>query len=385
MPENMGFPTLPPAQKQPLYEKLLGALLGQGPNSELLTQEQQKALRQQQLMALSASLLQAGGPSPVRTSLGQAIGQGLMSAQQAGQQGTNDALQAMLVKSQIEKSSQQQNRNHVIGNALVDDTGKVVYQGSALDNTFGRVNPGDYTPESLAKFSQSGDWKDLERVWAPPNPTVVQMGGAPNLVQGDRNTGGVSRVTPLSTLPNEITALTQKASAESEAKARGTIIGETEGGIEKKGMAAQNVSDILDVADPLIDLSTGSSAGAAADKIAAMFGKSLDGAQAAAQLQILQAALMFAQPRMEGPQGVLDVQLYEKAAGQIGDPTVPAGTKKAAVKTIRALQSKYKVQAGKVGGAPSGVLTFATEAEAEAAGLKPGTRVIIGGVPGTWQ
>lgn len=32
-----------------------------------------------------------------------------------------------------------------------------------------------------------------------------------------------------------------------------------------------------------------------------------------------------------------------------------------------------------------GARTFATEAEAEAAGLKPGTRVIIGGVSGTWQ
>lgn len=32
-----------------------------------------------------------------------------------------------------------------------------------------------------------------------------------------------------------------------------------------------------------------------------------------------------------------------------------------------------------------GVPTFATEAEAEAAGIAPGTRVIIGGVPGTWQ
>lgn len=37
--------------------------------------------------------------------------------------------------------------------------------------------------------------------------------------------------------------------------------------------------------------------------------------------------------------------------------------------------------------APTGAApqTFATEAEAEAAGIKPGTRVIIGGVPGTWQ
>jgi hypothetical protein len=35
--------------------------------------------------------------------------------------------------------------------------------------------------------------------------------------------------------------------------------------------------------------------------------------------------------------------------------------------------------------APGGVAQFATEAEAEAAGIKPGTRVVIGGVPGTWQ
>jgi hypothetical protein len=34
---------------------------------------------------------------------------------------------------------------------------------------------------------------------------------------------------------------------------------------------------------------------------------------------------------------------------------------------------------------PTGPLEFATEAEAEAAGIPPGTRVVIGGVPGTWQ
>lgn len=33
----------------------------------------------------------------------------------------------------------------------------------------------------------------------------------------------------------------------------------------------------------------------------------------------------------------------------------------------------------------STVPSFATEAEAQAAGIKPGTKVIIGGVPGTWQ
>lgn len=41
--------------------------------------------------------------------------------------------------------------------------------------------------------------------------------------------------------------------------------------------------------------------------------------------------------------------------------------------------------AGGAGAPAGGAQTFATEAEAEKAGLAPGTRVIIGGKPGTWQ
>jgi hypothetical protein len=309
------------------------------------------------MQALAAQLLMGSGYSPQRTSFGQQIGAGLQAGAAAKSDAIQNAQKNEFMRAQLQSMlarQQEQSRTHVVGNALVDDTGKVIYQSEGLDNTYGRINPGDYDPSSLSKFQQTGNYADLKRIWAPPNPTVVQMGGAPNLVQGDRNTGGVSRITPLSTLPNEIDAATRKAAAEAEAKATGTIIGETKGGIDKKAMAAQNVNDILDVADPLIDLSTGSSVGAAADKIAATFGKSLSGAEAASQLQILQSALMFAQPRMEGPQGVLDVQLYEKAAGQIGDPTVPAGIKKAAIRTIRALQSKYKDQAKRVGSQADG-------------------------------
>jgi len=56
-------------------------------------------------------------------------------------------------------------------------------------------------------------------------------------------------------------------------------------------------------------------------------------------------------PRMEGPQSDADVKLYRDAAGQIGDPTVPASIKKAAVGTIRQLQEKYKERADSLNGA----------------------------------
>lgn len=187
---------------------------------------------------------------------------------------------------------------------------------------------------------QQKQFLSLQR--SPVVPQVVNLNGVPTLV--DRT--GATAPNPLSTQQSEIDAAVKKALAESQAKATGTIQGEVAGGIEKKGMAAKGVNDILDLADPLIDAATGSLIGAGRDKLAAAFGAAPEGAQATAQLQILQASLMMAQPRMEGPQGEKDVLLYQQAAGQLGDPTVPSAIKKAAVKTIRDLQSKYQAASG---------------------------------------
>jgi hypothetical protein len=107
---------------------------------------------------------------------------------------------------------------------------------------------------------------------------------------------------------------------------------------------------MLDIADPLIEAATGSVAGAGRDKLAAAFGVAPQGAQAIAQLKVLQAGLMTNMPRMEGPQSDRDVQLYREAAGQIGDPAVPRDIKKAAVNTIRAIQERYKERAASLGG-----------------------------------
>jgi hypothetical protein len=205
---RMGFPGKP---AQTNFMSKLTAALG-GP---------------QGLLNLGANLMAAGGPSPQRTNLGQALGGSLLANQQFQQQQGDNQLKQMLLMSQIQKAKQeQQNKTHVVGNALVDDAGNVVYQGQALDNVYGRVNPGDFTPQSLAKFEKTKNWADLERVWAPPSPTVVQMGGAPNLVQGNRNTGGVSAITPLSTAQAEQDAARLKAAAEATGAAGGKITGE---------------------------------------------------------------------------------------------------------------------------------------------------------------
>lgn len=109
----------------------------------------------------------------------------------------------------------------------------------------------------------------------------------------------------------------------------------------QRGNDAQDVLSILAQARPLVEASTGSYAGAAVDKAAQVFGVSTPGADAAAQLKALQGALVSKMPKMSGPQSDKDVQLYREMAGQIGDSTIPARQRLAAMKTVEGLHSKY--------------------------------------------
>ena len=63
--------------------------------------------------------------------------------------------------------------------------------------------------------------------------------------------------------------------------------------------------------------------------------------EADAQLKILGSKLLMQVPRFQGPQSDKDVATYKEAAGQIGDPTIPANVRMAALKTIKELNARY--------------------------------------------
>ena len=113
----------------------------------------------------------------------------------------------------------------------------------------------------------------------------------------------------------------------------------------KREQQARNAIDIINEAEKLIDKGTGSYIGAGVDLVGKAFGGATPGAVAGGQLKALEGALMMAQPRMEGPQSNMDVQLYRQMAAQIGDPTVPPKIKKAALDTVKALHKKYAGEA----------------------------------------
>jgi hypothetical protein len=71
------------------------------------------------------------------------------------------------------------------------------------------------------------------------------------------------------------------------------------------------------------------------------FGKGGETSKADQRLNMIAGALTMTQPRFEGPQGVLDVKLYEKQAGDLGNPNLPIETRLAAVQQMIDLQKKY--------------------------------------------
>jgi hypothetical protein len=121
-----------------------------------------------------------------------------------------------------------------------------------------------------------------------------------------------------------------QANAEAKAEERNKPVAE----------AKESIS-LINQAELLLDKATASLTGTGVDVLAGAFGKSTEGAQAAAQLKAIQGALVAKMPKMSGPQSDKDVLLYREMAGQIGDSTLPVDTRKAALGTIRQIQERY--------------------------------------------
>lgn len=100
------------------------------------------------LLGVSSGLLQAGGPSRLPVGFGAALGQGLQQGAQAAQ------------------ATQANNLNNLLGQAQLQ-------RALTPANPFGKIDPKDYTPESLQAFTASGRVTDL----VPVRPLSVSPAG----------------------------------------------------------------------------------------------------------------------------------------------------------------------------------------------------------------
>lgn len=325
-------------------DRLNAGLLGPTTNyGGLIDQQSEDNAKKQAALAMYANLLASSGYSDRPTTLGQAVGGAMQAGRGAQNEGLQSALQSQLLKSQIAHSQQGESPSSVREYEYAKKNG---YKGTFQDwTTIGGQTSRPSSVQEWDFFSKlDGDsqqrYLEMKR---NPNFKVADVNHAPTVVQG--TPGGGVRTTPLSTTASEAAAAGQVKGAESEAGAIGAGAGNIQAGIQTKGANAQTVKSMLDIAEPLIDVATGSTVGAAYDSVAKLFGGAPDGAKAIASLKVLQAGLITNMPRLEGPQSDSDKALYIEAAGQIGDPNVPGPIKKAAVATVRQIQQKYEDRA----------------------------------------
>ena len=134
--------------------------------------------------------------------------------------------------------------------------------------------------------------------------------------------------------------------AQYDPKLQGEIAGAKKGA-ESQAVREFNMSGIEEVIDAAratltgVNKPTGSGIGTVADYGAAQLGITLKGGPEADQLRAIGGALITKMPRMEGPQGVLDVELYKEEAGKVGDSTIPIDRRLKALEAVEALWRKY--------------------------------------------
>lgn len=202
---------------------------------------------------------------------------------------------------------------------------------------FGNVNPGQFTPESLAVYAQTGNYADLVPRVAPMK---INTGASEVIIEPTTNRvlGTYAKGLAPSEMPSVI-------AAQEEAK-QGAVLGAKTAGArqEKEAKAqadAESINSLASEADRLLDKASSGKAEAAISSGKSFVGISDEKTQADASLKVIAGQLVGKVPRFEGPQSDADRLLYEQMAGRVGDPTVPTEDRRAALKTMQRLHSKY--------------------------------------------
>lgn len=145
------------------------------------------------------------------------------------------------------------------------------------------------------------------------------------------------RGTALQFAPAEAQAAANQARMVEEAKAAAERVAAS----AERTISADDALDLLNRAEELIPISTGSGVGALADRAAGFVGMSDPGGRAIDALKTIAGQLVAKMPRFEGPQSDRDVQLYMDMAGNLADPSIPRERRLAALQTVRELQARY--------------------------------------------
>jgi hypothetical protein len=106
----------------------------------------------------------------------------------------------------------------------------------------------------------------------------------------------------------------------------------------------QKLGPLIDQARAILPNATASGIGAMRDDANRFFGRTTPSAQSAAKLGAIGGNMLMMMPRMEGPQSDRDVENYKLMVGKIGDPSIPAEERSAALDALQEIVGRYAGQ-----------------------------------------
>jgi hypothetical protein len=191
---------------------------------------------------------------------------------------------------------------------------------------------------------------------ASPYGALVQprAARAPGVV----GSGAFAQRVKLQEAADKIAAAENEAYARTQGTSRATAEATAK---EKLPELANTIKELEDAMKPggLIEQSTATPAGRARDAAGRLINVSTTGSEAIAKLQPLRARLLMSMPRLEGPQGVLDLELYNQASGDMANPEKSTGDRMAAAETvlriIKANRSQFEARLPEGQRVPAGV------------------------------
>jgi len=178
-----------------------------------------------------------------------------------------------------------------------------------------------------------------------PMALPTQVSQAPSYA-GVKSVAGFGEIQAQREGMKEAAKLQQKLQYEpviAEATKTAQLSAERGGELAKKEVKAADVISQLKEAKTVLPKATSSGAGALLGVGKRFVGYSSEQTQADKQLDLVGGWLTSNVPRMEGPQGVADVELYKTMAGAVADSSTPIGDRQAAVAILEKLMSKYNV------------------------------------------
>ena len=166
---------------------------------------------------------------------------------------------------------------------------------------------------------------------------------AGGIVRQNARTGAIERVTdaqgnPIIGAAADPTLQGKITEAEKTGAFNAERVSETKKAIKMNDQVLQYTK----TAEDLLPKATGSGVGAAVDAAGRLVGVSSKSSEAAAKLKTLSGWLVSNVPRMEGPQSNVDVQNYQKMAGDIGNDRLTIEERMASLNALKQLISSQK-------------------------------------------